>query len=145
MDPISGGIKSWPLVLVVDDCRMTRRLLSMYLRAHDLEVVVAENGVEALEMLGRESCGLVITDLNMPQMDGVELTREIKANPLYGHIPVVMLTTQGEARERASGLGAGVSTFLTKPISQETLIQEINRVWPEEERTVEPLPVEGMG
>jgi CheY-like chemotaxis protein len=141
MNPISGETKSLPVVLVVDDCRMTRRLLSMYLRASGLDVVVAENGVEALEMLGRESCGLVITDLNMPQMDGIELTREIKEHPLYAHIPVVMLTTQGEARERECGLGAGVSTFLTKPISQEVLIQEINRVWPQEDRTVEPSPV----
>jgi len=106
----------------------------MYLGASGFDVIVAENGLEALEKLGRDPCGLVITDLNMPQMDGVEFTRELKAHPLYDHIPVVMLTTQGEARERESGLKAGVSLFLTKPISQKILIQEINRVWPQETR-----------
>ena len=134
MNPIRGEISRWPPVLVVDDCRMTRRLLSMYLRAGGFDVIVAENGLEALEKLGRDACGLVITDLNMPQMDGVEFTRELKAHPMYGQIPVIMLTTQGEARERENGLEAGVSLFLTKPISHEELIQEINRVWPQEDR-----------
>lgn len=120
---------------------MTRRLLSLYLRAGGFDVIVAENGVEALENLGRETCGLVITDLNMPQMDGVELTRELKAHLLYRHIPIIMLTTQGEMCEREIGLEAGVAVFLTKPISQELLIHEIDRTWPREDRHSEPLRV----
>jgi len=141
MNPIRVENANWPPVLVVDDCRMTRRLLSMYLRAGEYDVIVAENGVEALEKMGREGCGLVITDLNMPQMDGVELTREIKAHPLYGRIPVIMLTTQGEERERQAGLEAGVTVFLQKPISQDELHQEIDRVWPKEHRNSEPSMV----
>ena len=141
MNPIRDERGFWRPVLVVDDCRMTRRLLSMYLRAGGFDVIVAENGIEALENLGRESCGLVITDLNMPQMDGVELTRELKAHPLYQHIPIVMLTTQGEERERETGLEAGVAVFLTKPISQEVLVQEIDRVWPQKDRNLEPSTV----
>lgn len=116
------------VILVVDDCRMTRRLLSMYLRKAGYEVIVAENGIEALEKLGGESFAVVITDLNMPQMDGIEFTRSLKAHPLYRDMPVMMLTTQGEERERKSGLDAGVSTFLTKPITQEALIQEVHRL-----------------
>ena len=118
------------VILVVDDCRMTRRLLSVYLREAGYEVILAENGLEALEKLGRESCSVVITDLNMPQMDGIELTRSLKDHPMYEHLPVIMLTTQGEARERIAGLEAGVSVFLTKPISQPVLIEEIARVMP---------------
>lgn len=116
------------VILVVDDCRMTRRLLSMYLRGAGYEVIVAENGLEALEKLGREPYVGVITDLNMPQMDGIEFTRSLKATSCYRELPVIMLTTQGEERERKNGLDAGVSAFLTKPITQEALIQEVARL-----------------
>ncbi len=102
----------------------------MYLRGAGYEVMVAENGLEALEKLGRESCAVVITDLNMPQMHGIELTRSLKGHPFYQNLPVIMLTTQGEERDRTNGLEAGVSTFLTKPITQELLITEITRVVP---------------
>jgi len=116
------------VILVVDDCRMTRHLLSMYLRGAGYDVIVAENGLEALEKLGEESFAVVITDLNMPQMDGIEFTRSLKANPSFQEIPVIMLTTQCEDRERKSGLDAGVSTFLTKPITRDALIQEVHRL-----------------
>jgi two-component system, chemotaxis family, chemotaxis protein CheY len=128
------------VILVVDDCRMTRRLLSMYLREAGFEVMVAENGLEALEQLGRESCAAVITDLNMPQMDGIELTQSLKAHPFYRDLPVLMLTTQGEERERNSGLDAGVTVFLTKPISQELLLKEVIRVVPSSSQT-KPVPI----
>jgi len=130
MKPIMDETQSPSVILVVDDCRMTRRLLSMYLRGAGYEVIVAENGLDALEKLGRESCVAVITDLNMPQMNGNELTRALKESPFYQDLPVIMLTTQGEERERISGMDAGVSAFLTKPITQELLITEIARVLP---------------
>ncbi|MDT7041881.1 response regulator [Candidatus Nitronereus thalassa] len=128
------------VILVVDDCRMTRRLLSMYLREAGYEVLMAENGLEALEQLGRESCAAVITDLNMPQMDGIELTQSLKEHPVYRDLPILMLTTQGEERERKSGLEAGVSVFLTKPISQELLLKELIRVVSSSSQT-NPMPI----
>ncbi len=115
-------------ILVVDDCRTTRRLLSMYLRGVGYEVMLAENGVEALEKLAQESYAGVITDLNMPQMDGIEFTRSLRAHVWYRDLPVMMLTTQGEERERRSGMEAGVSAFLTKPITQRAFIQEVHRL-----------------
>lgn len=140
MNPIMDEACTEKVILVVDDCRMTRRLLSMYLQEAGYEVIVAENGLEALEKLGRESCAVVITDLNMPQMDGIELTRSLKGHPFFQNLPVIMLTTQGEERERKNGLEAGVAAFLTKPISQELLIKEIDRVMRPSYRTV-PAPM----
>ncbi len=128
MEPITFESSPGMVILVVDDCRMTRRLLSMYLRGAGYEVIVAENGLEALEKLGREPYAAVITDLNMPQMDGIEFTRSIRGNSEYQGLPVIMLTTQGEERERNIGLDAGVSAFLTKPITQKALIQEVQRL-----------------
>ncbi len=140
MKPIMDETHPGSVILLVDDCRMTRRLLSMYLKGAGYEVMVAGNGLEALEKLGQEPYVAVITDLNMPQMDGIELTRSLKHHPTYHDIPVIMLTTQGEERERNSGLEAGVSAFLTKPISQELLIAEIARVLPPSCHTV-PAPM----
>lgn len=119
MNPIRGENANWLLVLVVDECRMTWLLLSKYLRAHGFNVMVVENGVEAFEKMGRDACGLGLMDFNMPQRDGVEPTREIKAHPLYCQISVIMLTTQGEERERQDELEARVAVFLRKPISAE--------------------------
>ncbi|RMH05902.1 MAG: response regulator [Nitrospirae bacterium] len=115
------------LVLIVDDCRMTRRLLAMYVQQAGYEPIVAENGLDALEKLGREPCSIIVTDLNMPQMDGVELIHALRAHPLYNRIPVILLTTQGEEEERRNGLAAGATAFLTKPITQSALIREIER------------------
>ncbi len=129
------------LVLVVDVCRMTRRLPSMYLREAGFEVVLAENGLDALEQLGREPCSVVVNDLNMPHMDGVEFTRSVKENPFFQDIPVIILTTQGEEEDRENGLEAGASIFSSKPITQEALIREIERVLPKECRRLEaPTP-----
>ena len=119
--------REYSLVLVVDDCRITRRLLSLYLQEGGYQVGLAGNGLEALEMLGRESYDLVITDLNMPRMDGVELTRIIRHDPLYGNLPVIILTTHGEDRERVQGMHAGASVFLTKPIGQSELMKEVKQ------------------
>ena len=119
--------KEQSLILVVDDCRITRRLLSLYLQESGYQVGLAGNGLEALEMLGREPYDLVITDLNMPRMDGVELTRIIRHDPNYGNIPVIILTTHGEDRERVQGMHAGASLFLTKPIGQSELIKEVKQ------------------
>ena len=71
---------------------------------------------------------MVMTDLNMPQMDGIEFTRSLRTLSSYRELPVIMLTSQGEERERNNGLEAGVSAFLTKPITQEAFIQEVERL-----------------
>jgi CheY-like chemotaxis protein len=114
-------------ILIVDDCATTRRLLSVYLRQEGYDLVHAVNGLDALEQLARRPVDLVITDLNMPQMDGVELTRTLKADPVLTGIPIVMLTTEGEECERQHGLEAGATAYLIKPVTQEQLAQAVRR------------------
>jgi len=116
------------MILLVDDCRMTRRLVSWYLMEVGFEVGLAENGLEALEMIGRESYALVMTDLNMPHMDGLELTRMLKEEPAYGGIPVIILTSQNEDEERRQAMEAGADRFLEKPIEKQVLVQEVSRL-----------------
>ena len=132
------------LILVVDDCRVTQRLLSMYLQEAGYQVGIAGNGLDALEMLGRESYALVITDLNMPRMDGVELTRIIRNDPAFGNIPVMILTTHGEDHEKTLGMEAGASVFLTKPISQLALIHEVNAYISHADQPVDTVSEDSM-
>lgn len=115
-------------VLVVDDCATTRRLVGLYLKQKGYVPIQAENGLHALEKLAHERVDLIITDMNMPQMDGVALTRMVKQDRAYGTIPVLMLTTEDAEQERKNGLAAGAAAYLTKPVSQERLIEEVRRL-----------------
>jgi two-component system chemotaxis response regulator CheY len=112
-------------VLIVDDCPFTRKLVSLYLTGQGYDLIQAEDGLEALEQLARKPADLVITDINMPHMDGLALTRALKGDSTYRHIPVVMLTTETAEKERDSSLQAGASRYLTKPISQGVLAAEV--------------------
>ena len=115
-------------VLIVDDCLTTRRLVSMYLKSAGYSLVQAENGFDALEKLAQGPVDLIVTDMNMPRMDGVALTRALKQDPTLEAIPVLMLTTENAESERAKGVAAGVSAYLTKPVAQGRLLEEVRRL-----------------
>lgn len=115
-------------VLIVDDCKTTRQLVSLYLKPEGYSLVQAEDGLEALEKLARSPVDLIITDINMPRMDGVALTRALKEDDAYRAIPVIMLTTESSDKERHNGLAAGAAGYLVKPVAQNRLVQEVRRV-----------------
>ncbi|TAJ32025.1 MAG: response regulator, partial [Nitrospirae bacterium] len=100
-------------VMIVDDCATTRRLVGLYMKQEGYALVQAENGLEALEKLARSPVDLIITDMNMPQMDGVALTRSLKQDQTLGSIPVLMLTSEDADNERKNGLAAGAAAYLT--------------------------------
>lgn len=110
-------------VLVVDDSDTVRRMLRWVLSPLGLRILEAPNGVLALETLGRESVHLVVADLNMPVMDGIELVRSIRAIPAHAALPVVMLTTEARELDVDAAMKAGASMYLTKP-STPTVIRE---------------------
>lgn len=114
-------------ILVVDDCRTTRKLLSYLLRDGRLNIIQAENGFDALEKLAKNDIDIVLTDMNMPQMDGIELIRSMKEDDSYKNIPIIMLTTEADEAERSRGLQVGASSYLTKPSGKELLLAEINK------------------
>ncbi len=117
-----------PAVMVVDDNPTTRHLIGLYLKRQGYGLLEAENGLEALEKLAQGPVDLIITDLNMPQMDGVAFTHAVKQDPVLGTIPVLILTSEDGAQERLNGLAAGAAAYLTKPVSPERLIQEVARL-----------------
>ncbi len=117
-------------ILVVDDCDTTRRLLSFMIREAGFDTVTATNGLDALEKLAKNNVALVLTDMNMPNMDGLELLRSIRSEALYGRIPVIVLSTEKGEKNRNECIEAGADMYLTKPIKSKDLIDYIKKLIP---------------
>ena len=115
-------------LLLVDDCRTTRKLVTYLIKGEGFNILQAENGLEALEVLARNNIDLVVTDMNMPQMDGIELIKSMKEDNLYKGIPIIMLTTEDDEAEKKRGYQMGVSMYLTKPVDQKTILGEIHKL-----------------
>ncbi len=101
-------------VMVVDDSPLTRELLVSLLESVGYQIVQAPDGHEALERLSREAVDLVVTDLEMPNVDGLELTRRLKSHPTLRTLPVVIVTTRGSEQDRRRGMEAGADGYVTK-------------------------------
>lgn len=101
-------------LLVVDDSPLTRELLVSLLESVGYEISQAADGAEALELLAREVVDAVVTDLEMPRVDGLELTRRLKVHPTLKNLPVVIVTTRGSEQDRRRGMEAGADGYVTK-------------------------------
>jgi two-component system, chemotaxis family, sensor kinase CheA len=118
-------------ILVVDDSPLTRELVANLLEAVGYDTSRAADGPSALELLSQEDVPveLVVTDLEMPEMDGVELTRRLKTDPARGGLPVVILTTRGGEADRARGLAAGADGYITKgDLVRQDLVDVVGRL-----------------
>ena len=111
-------------ILVVDDTEFNRELLAQLLE-DDFDLVVAEDGAEALEKIEQEKPDLVLMDLGLPIMDGWEATRRIKANEAQKHIPVIAVTSHAMIGEESKAREAGCDGYLPKPIDEEELFKKI--------------------
>ena len=109
-------------VLVVDDYKTMLRILRNLLRQLNfVNISEAENGAEALQKLREESFGLVVSDWNMEPMTGIQLLREVRADPKLKHIPFVMITAESKSENVIAAKEAGVSNYIVKPFNAETL------------------------
>jgi two-component system chemotaxis response regulator CheY len=109
-------------ILIAEDSSTMRSLIvSTIVAMGDFEIVEAANGFDALRILPREKVDLVITDINMPDINGLELVSFIKGNPNYQATPLVIISTEGSERDRAKGLSLGADAYLTKPFSPQEL------------------------
>ncbi|MDD5433996.1 MAG: response regulator [Nitrospira sp.] len=113
-------------ILIVDDCRTTRTIISLYLKSAGYKTIMAANGFDAVEKLMNSSVDFIITDLNMPQMDGIELTKWVRNNSAFQDIPLIILTTEQDDISRTKGINNGASAYLTKPVTKDKLVKEIN-------------------
>ena len=112
-------------VLVVDDVPANVKLLEARLSAEYFDVTTAQSGPDALALCERAECDIVLLDVMMPDMDGFEVCRKLKSNPLTHHIPVVMVTALDQPSDRVRGLEAGADDFLTKPVTDVALIARV--------------------
>ena len=113
-------------VLIVDDSNIVLSLHSYILENAGHECMGVNNGFMALERLMREGFDLVVTDVNMPKMDGYELTRRIRAIEDYKQIPIIIISTEQDAKDRMKGLEAGASVYIVKPTDPAALVVNVD-------------------
>lgn len=116
-------------ILVVEDSPTMRQLILFSLkRLPGLEIVEAVDGVDALRKLPEHSFDLVLTDINMPVMDGLKLLAMMKGNATYKEIPVVIITTEGREEDRKQGMALGAHDYIPKPIQTPHLLRVVKKV-----------------
>jgi DNA-binding response OmpR family regulator len=114
-----------PTILVVDDEPSIREVVSIYLERAGYQVVVADDGQAALEALEKQPPDLVVLDLMLPEVDGLEITRRLRAK---GDIPIIMLTARREETDRILGLEMGADDYVVKPFSPRELVSRVKAV-----------------
>jgi chemosensory pili system protein ChpA (sensor histidine kinase/response regulator) len=116
-------------ILVAEDSEVVRESLRRMLEAHGYEVVAARDGAEALAIAARDPTGfdLVSTDVMMPNLDGYELARALRASPRHKDVPIMMVTSRAAELDRVRGFDAGVDEYLTKPLDGGELLRTVER------------------
>lgn len=117
-------------VLVVDDSVSMRQMVSFTLRQGGFDVIEAVHGQDALDKLQKLPVDLIITDLNMPVMDGITLIQHVRKQPAMRSKPILMLTTEGLAAKKEQGKAAGATGWIIKPFDPEKLLVTIAKVLP---------------
>lgn len=115
-------------VMTVDDSRTMRDMVSFTLRKAGFDVSEAEDGQQALTALKARPVDVIITDLNMPNMDGVSLIRALRGDPKFRATPILMLTTESDSNKKNEGKNAGATGWLVKPFDPEKLVDVVKRV-----------------
>ena len=114
-------------ILITEDSPTMRSLLVSTIEScGDFEVLEAANGFDALRLLPREQVDLIITDINMPDINGLELISYVRSNPNYQHVPMFIVSTEGREKDREKGLSLGANEYLVKPFDP-TVLQELIR------------------
>ena len=114
--------------LVVDDSTSMRQMVAFTLKESGFDVIEGSNGQEALDNLGGKPVHVVVTDLNMPVMDGMTLIRQLRADAKYKFTPILMLTTESQDSKKEEGRSAGATGWIVKPFDPDKLISVVNKV-----------------
>lgn len=115
-------------ILIVDDSPSIINFLSLGLRQAGFEVYSALEGREGLDKLAQHSIDAVITDVNMPGMDGLSFISQLRKDPKLPHMPIIILSTEKSPEDSRLGLAAGADVFLNKPIAIATLVDEVKKL-----------------
>ena len=123
---MSGSATAPVRVLVIDDSNTIRRSAELFLRQAGFEVILAEDGFDALAKINDHQPQIIFVDIMMPRLDGYQTCALIKQNPLLKSTPVIMLSSKDGVFDRARGRLAGSDRYLTKPFTKEGLIEAVN-------------------
>ena len=115
-------------ILTADDSASVRQMVSFTLREAGYDVVEAVDGLDALDKLNGSTVNMLITDLNMPNLDGIELIRQMRAQPQFKFMPIIMLTTESQDSKKQEGRAAGATGWIVKPFKPEQLIAVAKKV-----------------
>ena len=115
-------------IMIVDDSASLRQVVGIALRGAGYETIEACDGKDALSKLNGSKIHLVISDVNMPNMDGITFVKELKANPSYKFTPVIMLTTESQSSKKAEGQAAGAKAWVVKPFKPEQMLSAVAKL-----------------
>jgi two-component system chemotaxis response regulator CheY len=115
-------------ILTVDDSRTMREMLRLALTNAGYRVVQAEDGLHGLEVLAGEAPDVIVTDINMPRMDGFGFIEEVRGDPRHRGVPILVLTTESDAEKKARARQAGATGWIVKPFNPLQLVDAIRRV-----------------
>lgn len=125
MSELSSDSVSLPTILVVDDNAEMVEFLNIYLSRHGMRVLPAYSGKQCLELVSQHRVDIVVLDVMMPEMSGIETCQALKAMPATRAIPVLLLTAKDDKDTRLAGIKSGICEFLTKPIRGRELLERI--------------------
>ena len=115
-------------VLIIDDSSLTREFHSHILKDAGFVCVTAADGMEGLEKATAEKFHIILTDINMQGMDGYEFIRRVRADGKYGSLPIIIVSTESEARDKMKGFEAGANLYIVKPSSPEMMVENIRMI-----------------
>ena len=115
--------------LVVEDSPMMRQLLVFALsRVKNLKVTEADDGVDGLRKLAASKFDLILTDINMPIMDGLKLVKRVRSDPMHKDTPIIIITTEGSTEDRQRAMALGANAYITKPIQAPQVIAKVKEL-----------------
>ncbi|MGD8563536.1 MAG: response regulator [Desulfarculaceae bacterium] len=112
-------------ILLVDDSPTILKMLELGLRQAGYQVITAQDGIDGLEKLKNQPVDLIVSDVNMPRMDGISFIAQVRRQPENSQLPIIVLSTGAEPRDRKMGMNAGADLYLSKPVSQKDLLDSI--------------------
>ena len=118
------------IALIVDDSASMRQMVAYTLRQGGFDVLEGENGQDALNKLPGQKVEIIITDLNMPVMDGIAFIQKVRTMPELKFVPILMLTTETQASKKEEGKAAGATGWIVKPFDPEKLLRTVTKVLP---------------
>ena len=116
------------LILIVDDSEFVRSYHSYILEQAHFQVITAVDGSDGLEKLYSNPCDLILSDINMSNMDGYEFIRRVRADDKYKSLPIIIVSTESEGKDKMKGFAAGANLYIVKPSSPEMMVENIRMI-----------------